>query len=424
MCSYSLIIYVSFFITILYSFTILRFLRGWNKIRAYSSSVTEEKILVSVIIPFRNERENIEHNFFSLLAQDYPPSCLEIIYVNDHSDDGSAERLQELTNKHSHFRVIDLEVSRTGKKAALLEGVKVSGGELVLFTDADSFPVRTWVNTMAAFFIQHHPVMISGPVIMSGGKGFFSRFQALEFLSLVGSGAGSFGMGHPVMCNGANLGYDRVIYLKCSHKINQQVPSGDDIFMMLSLKQDYKSRMRFIKSTDAIVYTNPVNSLKGFFTQRMRWVSKTWHYRDFHILITALTVFGINVLILGLAGVSCVQILIMLLQINRFYLPIGNWAWNPHVCSCLCCVRQCMGVSLVEKEIFFIFPAVFFIKILIDFLLLRKVSVFFGRKKLLKLFFPSSVLYPVYSVFSALAGMLVTPGWKGRKPDYEKSGIK
>jgi len=29
----------------------------------------------------------------------------------------------------------------------------------------------------------------------------------------------------------------------------------------------------------------------------------------------------------------------MLLQINKFYLSVGKWAWNLHVCSCPCCVR-------------------------------------------------------------------------------------
>jgi len=373
MNAFCFLILISICFIILYSFLILYFLNGWKKIREFHTPEQDAEIFVSIIVPFRNESDMIRKNFTALINQDYPASHLEIIYVDDHSDDDSPGQLRSIIDEYSHVRLIKPDNSIYGKKAAILAGVKDSKGELLLFTDADCFPVRRWASTMADFFMQHRPVMISGPVLMQEKKDFFSRFQSLEFLSLVGSGAGSFGTGNPVLCNGANIGFDRNIYLQYYRNIKPEIPSGDDIFMMLTLKPKYQTSMKFIKSMHAVVYTDPVKTLPGFLNQRIRWASKSRHYRDFDIIFTAFTVFCINLLILILAGIS-----------------LDNWS------------------TLI------VLAAVFCFKLAVDYLLLHSVSLFFGRKKNFGLFLLSEVLYPVYSVFSAVAGILITPSWRNR----------
>jgi len=294
------IILFSFLITLLYAGIIYWFHSGWINIKVFSPPNTCPEIFVSIVIPFRNESAKIKRNIISLINQDYPASQFEVIYVDDHSEDNSAEILQNHMRDLTNFRIAGLDETKSGKKAALVEGAKSAKADLLLFTDADSYPVQSWVRTMAMYYEKHNPVMISGPVIINESGGILKRFQTLEFMSLTGSAAGSFGVGNPVLCNGANLGYDRKVYLQNTDNLQTNILSGDDIFMMLSLKNNDRSRLQFVKSPDAIVFTDPVESVRQFFMQRMRWASKARYYKDFHILLTAFAVFAINVLMVGL----------------------------------------------------------------------------------------------------------------------------
>ena len=97
---------------------------------------------VSVIVPARDEERNIVGCVESLLSQQYPR--FEIIVVDDGSTDRTPELLEQLAqrNRTSHrvrtLRVQHLPEGWAGKPHALHEGVGVSRGEWLLFTDADT----------------------------------------------------------------------------------------------------------------------------------------------------------------------------------------------------------------------------------------------------------------------------------------------
>jgi cellulose synthase/poly-beta-1,6-N-acetylglucosamine synthase-like glycosyltransferase len=88
---------------------------------------------VSFVVAVMNEIDVIERCLRSMIASDY--SNLEIIVVDDASTDGTAELLERLTHELD-FTLVALEHNR-GKKHALVEGVKMSTGEVFAFTDSD-----------------------------------------------------------------------------------------------------------------------------------------------------------------------------------------------------------------------------------------------------------------------------------------------
>ena len=98
--------------------------------------------LVSVIIPARNEEDNIEKCLLSVLIQDYPN--FEVIAVDDNSEDRTLEIMKEIKSKQGFgekLKVISLVAKPsgwTGKTWASQQGYKNSGGDILLFTDADS----------------------------------------------------------------------------------------------------------------------------------------------------------------------------------------------------------------------------------------------------------------------------------------------
>jgi chlorobactene glucosyltransferase len=107
---------------------------------------------VSVIVPARNEQDNIERCLRSLLAQNYPH--FEVIVVNDNSTDNTLEIVREVKSRETGQREQDgsLHMDRlkiitvaekpekwTGKAWASEQGYSHSTGDILLFTDADTY---------------------------------------------------------------------------------------------------------------------------------------------------------------------------------------------------------------------------------------------------------------------------------------------
>ena len=104
-----------------------------------SSDVRADAPLVSVIIPARNERRNIERCVRSILASTY--TRLEVIVVDDHSTDGTGELARAIAGNDSRLRVInapDLPSGWFGKQWACTTAAKAARGEILVFTDADT----------------------------------------------------------------------------------------------------------------------------------------------------------------------------------------------------------------------------------------------------------------------------------------------
>jgi len=96
--------------------------------------------LVSVIVPARNERRNIERCLRSVLAARYPR--LEVLMIDDRSDDGTADIARAIARDDGRLRVIvasELPIGWFGKQWACATGARAARGDLLLFTDADTW---------------------------------------------------------------------------------------------------------------------------------------------------------------------------------------------------------------------------------------------------------------------------------------------
>ncbi len=96
---------------------------------------------VSVVLPARNEQDNIQKCLNSLVQQDY--QNYEIIAVNDCSTDATGEILHKLaaSNLQRKIIIVNLEYKSAGwvgKNWACFQGYKRSSGQVLLFTDADT----------------------------------------------------------------------------------------------------------------------------------------------------------------------------------------------------------------------------------------------------------------------------------------------
>ena len=103
--------------------------------------------MVSIIVPARNEERYIRKCVDSLVKQDYDD--FEIILVNDESSDKTLEIMNEYQNSYSNIKVLNVnrpDDDWTGKNWACYQGYLISKGDLLLFTDADSYHSE---NTMS-----------------------------------------------------------------------------------------------------------------------------------------------------------------------------------------------------------------------------------------------------------------------------------
>src|SRR6267154_2498298 len=180
---------MTFYFLILFGlyFVLLVMLRiGWSTaVAPKGREPIRKNFFISVIIPIRNERRNMEALVHGLSSQSYPSVNFEVIIVDDHSSDNTIEncrgRLQNLT-------ILSLAENENGKKAALTHGINFAKGDIIATTDADCLLSPEWLTTINAAFQEEHIAMAAGIVAMADESNFFFRWQAMEFASVIGTG--------------------------------------------------------------------------------------------------------------------------------------------------------------------------------------------------------------------------------------------
>ena len=111
----------------------------FRKPRAFVAAAGERELpLISVLVPARNEEENIEACVRSLLAQNYPR--FEVLVLDDHSADDTYPLLCRLRDQDHRLRVLigaNLPPDWYGKPFACWQLAHAAQGEFLLLTDAD-----------------------------------------------------------------------------------------------------------------------------------------------------------------------------------------------------------------------------------------------------------------------------------------------
>ena len=241
-----------------YAVLIVLFTIGWTRLQKHDIP-DQANTNISIVIALRNEAANISRLIDQLVRLSYPEELLEIILVNDHSVD----KTSDLIKSHQAFdRITLLELGKgsSGKKSAISYGVSQARGKLIVTTDADCRIHINWLLTIDTYYRQNEYRMLVGPVSIDYDSSWFAHFQALEFNSLQGSGGGAIGMGLPIMCNGANLIYEKNAFDKVEgFKGNEHIPGGDDMFLLEKFIQAFGSRsIGYIK--ECIAWNPDINT--------------------------------------------------------------------------------------------------------------------------------------------------------------------
>ena len=287
-----ILVIVFLFLLIYYISFLLRIIRGLKKLEQNSNEVIPHE-LISIIIPFRNEEESILENLKSIEAQLYLEEKFEVIYVDDSSEDNSANLLR-MNIKRKNIRVLtvpeDFSVN-AHKKRAIRYGIENAKGQIIVTTDADCIHHNEWLLSMTQCF-DSLAGFVSGPVEFFAEKNLFSRFQRLEFAGLVLCGAGLIGSGHPTICNAANIAYRKKVYNEIGgFKDQMNLSSGDDELLMQKIAKDSDFKVKFCIDKRAIVKTHSNKTINQFFQQRKRWASKGLFYNDRSLVLKLILIY-------------------------------------------------------------------------------------------------------------------------------------
>ncbi|RFZ92762.1 glycosyltransferase [Mucilaginibacter conchicola] len=338
---------VSLLLTGLYLFVVAYLIKGWAALKRSKLDGAPLVTRITILIAARNEAERIHLTIEDILAQDYPKHLTEIIIVDDHSTDDTANIIRSYADRG--VKLLQLNEDKplnSYKKKAIAEAIASSTGELMVCTDADCRMGSKWLSTIVSYFEIKKPVMISSPVTYFEETSLFERLQTLEFGYLIGIGAAFIGNGRASTCNGANFAYRKdVFYEVGGFKGIDDLASGDDELLLQKVAEVYPHQIGFLKERDAVVYTHAKHTLKEFLQQRRRWASKSTRYKDKKVVALAVCIWLFNLSLLVNAAMSfynlnylllfLVQFLLKYLIEAAFLLPITSFFKRPGLVSLL-----------------------------------------------------------------------------------------
>ncbi len=318
--------------------------RRLKKYRPRDYSIFEDFPSVSVIICAHNEAHNIKRNLPKVLDQSYPD--FEVLVVNDRSTDMTQSILEHMSGKYSYLRIKYIKETPGNidhKKYALNMGVAESKKQILVFTDADCWPVNeNWLKSVVAQFRDGDLVIGYSPYLKKPGllNAFIQHETQLTGVLYLGAALSK----KPYMAVGRNLAYKRtLIYEEIKSLSHQQVTGGDDDLLINQLPPSAK--VNIVLSKESTIYSTPKRNLKSFLRQKIRHLSVSKHYKAGNKIY--LTVFYVtfilfyivmpflfkNLIELGLVfGGYFIKILIQLNCFKLLYKHSGHkqdYFWAP-----------------------------------------------------------------------------------------------
>jgi len=219
---------------------------------------------VSIIVPCYNEENNIEKTLNSLINLDYPKEKLEVIVVDDGSEDKTFQKAKEFEKKDERVKVF--RKKNGGKYTALNFGLKRAKFSFVGSVDADSFLEKSALKKIMSHFQNKEVMAVISTVKIANPKNIIEGIQYVEYL-LAAFLRKVFSLVDSVNVTPGPLSifkkevFDFLGPYKKAHQT-------EDLEFAFRLQ---RANLKIAHAIDAIVYTTPCPNLKSLFRQRLRW---------------------------------------------------------------------------------------------------------------------------------------------------------
>ena len=243
---------------------------------------------VSIIIPCFNEEEWIQQTILSCMNQNYPMDKLEVIVVDDHSNDKSVEKIKEITERlfregeeydiPNRLRYI-VQEQNAGKREALAKGTLEAKHELVVFVDSDSFLDSDAIRNLVQPFKDPKMGGVAGRTdVANTYTNVLTKMQSVRYyiaFRIMKAAEGYFDavtcLSGPLACYRKELVIKNIDAWLSQSFLGQKATFGDDRAMTNFILKGQRTGYQ----DTAVCSTVVPNRYKVFLKQQMRW-KRSW----------------------------------------------------------------------------------------------------------------------------------------------------
>lgn len=240
-------------------------LRGLFWGRPYKHDEPDIPPFVSIVISAYNEAGSIGAKLDNILSLEYPRDCLEVIIASDGSTDGT----DAIVKQYKEYGVKLLSLPRVGKAAALNAAVNAAGGEIIVFSDANSMYKTDAIQQLVRPFGDPKVGGVAGNQIYkaegSGGSSSDGERAYWNFDRMLKQFQGK--SGNTLAATGAIYAIRKSLF--------EPIPDGvsDDLFTSTGI---IVRGFRLVFAPDAIAYEPVAATSQVEFGRKVRVIMRSW----------------------------------------------------------------------------------------------------------------------------------------------------
>lgn len=233
---------------------------------------------VTVIVCARNEEASLSRCLESLVLLDYPEDLIEIILVDDESEDQTRAVMDRFAAVNPRVRVLSTAgqiSSFRGKQRPLDLAMKTAGGDLVFLTDADCAVVPTWIERHRASYKDTTVGMVGGMTGIVAGGGLLGVLQDGDQISKLAIAKGAAGLGLPLTVMGNNLSFRKSAWDAVGGFDTIGPSFVEDVDLMYAIVRNTPYRLAWERGRGCSALSLPFAGFGQFIHQRRRMLKIT-----------------------------------------------------------------------------------------------------------------------------------------------------
>jgi cellulose synthase/poly-beta-1,6-N-acetylglucosamine synthase-like glycosyltransferase len=196
--------------------------------------------VVSVVVPFYNERRYLGRCIQAILAQDYPPDHYEVILVDDGSGDSSGEiaRRQVDVRQGKLPCMVYARLRHCGLAAARNAGLSLAQGDIIAYVDGDALAEPGWLTGLVTTFGDDPRVGIVGGKI----NALNDEVTFAEFIHWIHYFWPDRARGERILVVGTNMAFRRAVFERVGGFFTNFWQRGDETTFLLKAERFFTAR--------------------------------------------------------------------------------------------------------------------------------------------------------------------------------------
>lgn len=202
---------------------------------AFNSSLksrsSEQQLPVSVVVYIKDNEAELPAFLEAMLLQEY--TAYELVLVNNASEDGSLEILEQFVAQHRWAKLVDVENNEAfwgNKKYALTLGIKTTTCDYLLFTEPKALPDSPhWIASMTALFTSKKQVILAHTSLEKKKKSLSNKYARFQLFLKTLHNFVWIEVGKPLYGNSLNQAYKKTLFYQVNGFIKEmKISQGEE----------------------------------------------------------------------------------------------------------------------------------------------------------------------------------------------------